>query len=152
MRTGEGRGLAGVRASVGVLTVLITLTVALACGDDESLNQFGAEGAHQYAFELELGDDFLALAGDNARSPVALQIVAHSDVTIAVRNAGDVEHELTLYGGPAQRDPLASTGPLAPGMTGSLAFHFHDAQSATLRDSLGRNEAVGTLLVEESAD
>lgn len=154
MREGGRRGLSvGGRAwPGGLLAALVALTAALACGDDDALNQFGAEGAHQYAFELEVGDDFLALADDEERSPVALQIAAHSDLTITVRNVGDIEHELTLYGGPEQSDPLAGTGPLAPGTTGSIAFHFHDAQRATLRDSLGANEVVGTLVVEESPD
>ncbi len=133
----------------GVLTLalLAVLVLGAACEGEESLNRFGAEDANRYAFELEVGDDYLVLAGESPGVPPLIDILAHSDVTLTVSNAGTTEHTVTLYGGPQQSDPLVSTGVMPPGATGTIAFHFHDAQLTVLRDDARPLDIFGRIRV-----
>jgi hypothetical protein len=136
------------------LLPLLALVVALsaACEGEESLNRFGAEDSHRYEFQLEVGDDYLVLAGDAPGVPPLIEVLAHSDVTLTVRNAGAVEHTITLYGGSQQSDPLVSTGVLPPGASGMLAFHFHDPQLTVLRDDARPLDIFGRIRASEETE
>ncbi len=139
------------RRRLRAAALALALALGAACEGEESLNLFGAEDALRYAFELEVGDDYLALAGEAPGVPPLIEVLTHSDVTLTVRNAGSAAHTVTLYGGPQQSDPLVSTGVLPPGASGTLAFHFHDPQLTVLRDDARPLDIFGRIRASEEA-
>lgn len=127
--------------------------LALAACEDEDLNQFGAEGAHQAMVELIAHDHWFEVASEmNSGGPgevAQAHIHPHSDVTFHVTNAGAEVHSFALYADADGQDLLVSTGPIPPGESAVATFHFHDAQVAYFQDDDHASEMTGELHVSE---
>ncbi len=116
------------------LLVLLTVWGVAACGgDDSSLATYGAPGAHEITQTLVVDDARITVL-DAEPAAADVMIPAHTDLTLVVRNAGAEPHQLTLYASEQARDVLARTDLIAPGAEVTLRYHFHDPQTALLRD------------------
>ncbi len=135
------------------MVVLAMLAFSMAACEDDDLNQFGAEGAHQAVVEITAHDHWFEVAGDTnsggSGGVAQAHIHPHSDVTFHVTNAGAVSHSFALYADEAGNDLLVGTGLIPPGEMAVATFHFHDPQTAYFQDDDHASEMRGELHVSE---
>lgn len=137
-------------SALAVALMAVLALVAAACGgDDAALRSFGAAGANELSLAIEVHDGWIAGEGQGAPGSVPVfTIPAHSDLTLHVRNAGTATHSLTMYASADAPGVLAETGAIAPGGEATMRFHFHDAQSALLRDDTQPSTPTAHIVVE----
>ena len=141
------------RSTAGRIGLVITgamLVLLTACGgSDELLDEYGAAGASQTSLAVTL-DDF-SIGGERAERDgdgTVFRIHTHTDLVISVHNAGAVPHGLSLYADAGHTELLVASPEVPPGETAEMRFHFHDAQTAYLRDDRYPERMRARLLVE----
>lgn len=135
---------------IGLVLAAAMLALVTACGgSDELLDEYGAAGAAQNRLEVTL-DDF-SIGGERAElggEETVFRIRTHTDLVISVHNAGAVPHGLSLYADEGYTELLVASPEVPPGETAEMRFHFHDAQTAYLRDDRYPDQMRALLLVE----